>query len=410
MTTPDDPHVRDSAREAEAHEQTLRARWDATQAELRDRFEQPISFATRVTRETLAWFPVRVWRTFLINNGFLLAAGVSYQALFAIFAAVYVAFALAGIWLGASADAVQGLINLIDLYLPGLIDDEGPISPDAVQQIAAQSAGVFGITGLIALGALIWTAIGWVTFSRRAVREMFGLPPDRRPYLLLKAGDFVAALTFGIALLIGGALGAAGTWALTTIFELLGLDTTSWWVSGGVRVGTLLIAFAVNAAALAAMFRFLTGTSLRWRRVWPGSLLAGAATTVLQLGGGWLLSYTPTNALLATFALFVGLLLWFRLTGIVMLVGAAWIAVSARDDNVALVPKTEAERLAEEHAALLLAAQVRLRTAEAARDVAPWYRRWRADRDVRRARDELDEVEASAPPPLKRPSALDGFV
>ena len=32
----------------------------------------------------MAWFPVRVWRHFLIHNGFLLAAGVSYQALFAI--------------------------------------------------------------------------------------------------------------------------------------------------------------------------------------------------------------------------------------------------------------------------------------------------------------------------------------
>lgn len=48
----------------------------------------------------MAWFPVRVWRHFLIHNGFLLAAGVSYQALFASFAAIYVAFAIAGLWLG----------------------------------------------------------------------------------------------------------------------------------------------------------------------------------------------------------------------------------------------------------------------------------------------------------------------
>ena len=78
------------------------------QASLRERFDAPISKATALTQRTLAWFPVRVWRHFLQHNGFLLAAGVSYQALFAIFAAIYVAFAIAGLWLGGSADAVEG--------------------------------------------------------------------------------------------------------------------------------------------------------------------------------------------------------------------------------------------------------------------------------------------------------------
>ena len=73
------------------------------------------------------------------------------------------------------------------------------------------------------------------------------------------------------------------------------------------------------------------------------------------------------NALLATFAIFVGLLLWFRIIGIIMLVAAAWVAVAAKDDEVALLPQTEADRLAAEHAALLVAARVRLRTAREAR-------------------------------------------
>lgn len=409
MSSPD-RNRRDTARAAQQQEETLRARWEETQERLLTRFEEPISFATKVTKQTLAWFPVRVWRHFLIANGFLLAAGVSYQALFAIFAAVYVAFALAGLWLGGSEEAIQNLIDLINQYIPGLIDKDGPITPDAVAEIATNSASLFGITGAIALVTLIWTAIGWVTFSRRAVREIFVLPPDRRPYLLLKSGDLLAAALFGILLLIGGGLGAVGTWALDIVFSLFGLDTESVWFSIGVRTATLLISFAINAAALAALYQFLTGTSLRWRTVWPGALLAGAAVTVLQLGAGWLLSYTPTNALLATFAIFVGLLLWFRLIGIIMLVGASWIAISARDENIPLLEKTEAEQLAEEHAALLLAAQVRLRTAQEARDAAPWHARWAATRNVRRAEEELHEVEASTPPAARGPSALDGVV
>ena len=56
-----------------------------------------VARASELTERTLAAFPVRVWRHFLQNNGFLLAAGVSYQALFAIFAAIYLAFAIAGL-------------------------------------------------------------------------------------------------------------------------------------------------------------------------------------------------------------------------------------------------------------------------------------------------------------------------
>ncbi|UUT35772.1 hypothetical protein [Microbacterium elymi] len=71
-------------------------------AALRERFDDPLTRASEITRRTLAWFPIRVWRHFLRNNGFLLAASISYQSLFAIFAVVYVAFAAVGIWVGAS--------------------------------------------------------------------------------------------------------------------------------------------------------------------------------------------------------------------------------------------------------------------------------------------------------------------
>lgn len=383
------------AAHAAQEEETLRDRWEATQSALRERFDQPLARATRLTRATLAWFPVRVWRHFLQNNGFLLAAGVSYQALFAIFAAVYVAFAAAGLWLGGSETAVQHVIEFVNGYVPGLIADEGGLAtPEQVQEIATNT-GVFSITGAIALGAVIWTAIGWVTFSRRAVRDIFGLPPDLRSYLMLKARDLLAALVFGVALVVGSALSTVSTWTLDWLLSLLGWHTDSGFFTSGIRIVSAVVSFALNAAALAALFRFLTGTSLTWRAVWPGALLGGGALTVLQLGAGLLLGRTPANTLLATFAIFFGLLLWFRLNGVVMLVAAAWIAVGSADRDIPLL--RESERLAAEHRALLVAAQVRLRTALAARANAPWYRQWAARRAVQDARSELARVAASAP-------------
>lgn len=401
------PTDRAAADDAAREEETLRERWEMTQESLRERFDQPISRASAITKRTMAWFPVRVWRHFLQHNGFLLAAGVSYQALFAIFAMVYVAFAIAGLWLGGSPEAIQGVIDIVNTWIPDLISDHGLFTVEQVTQIATGSASVLGVTGLIALGTVIWTAIGFVTFARRAVRDIFGIPPDRRSYVLLKARDLLAALVFGLSLVLGSGVSYAGTWALSLVFSLFGWDTASTWYHVAVGASSILISFAVFSAALAGLFRFLTGTSLPWRRIWPGSLLGGGAITILQLGAGWLLSYTPTNPLLATFAIFVGLLLWFRIIGIIILVAAAWIATAARDANVPLIPVSEADRLAAEHAALVTAARVRLRTAREALDSAPWYRVWFAERAVRDAETELQQVEASAPPSSQRESLLD---
>ena len=400
-------NARAAATEAAREEESLRDRWENTQGTLRERFDEPIARATEITRATLAWFPVRVWRHFLQHNGFLLAAGVSYQALFAIFAAIYVAFAIAGLWLGGSPEAVNALIDVINAYIPGLISTSGLVSPKDVQEIASSMSGVLSVTGLIALGAVIWTAIGWVTFSRRAVRDIFGLSPDRRSYFLLKARDLLAAFVFGIALIAGYVLSAASTAALSWLLSLVGWNTGSGVLNSTIRLATVVVSLALNSAALAAMFRFLTGTSLSWRRIWPGALLGGGAMTVLQFGAGFLLGYTPSNPLLATFAIFIGLLIWFRLNGIVMLVAASWIAVAANDKDVPLLQQSEAERLEAEHKALLVAANVRLRTAREAQMTAPWYGLWAAKRAVREAEAELEHVKATAPPPAKAPRLLE---
>lgn len=377
-----------------------RARWE--QSPLRERLDEPIERATKITRKTLAWFPVRVWRHFLRANGFLLAAAISYQSLFAIFAVIYFGFAIVGIWLGGSDPAIDALIHILNLYIPGLIGREaghGLVSEADVAQIARESTSVLAVTGAVAFIAALWTAIGFVTFTRRAVRDIFGLPFDTRSYVLLKARDFLAAALFGLALVIGAVLATIAAGAIELLFQLFGWPGYSGWVWATGRIASAVVAFAINTAAIAALIRFLTGTSLRWRLIVPGAALGGAAMVVLQYGAGILLSYSPSNPLLATFSVFVGFLLWFRLVGIVILAAASWVALTAQDADVPIEQLTADEQRRREYAALLIAARVRVRGARLAHADAPWWGRWRATRELRRAEDDLARVEAAAPPP-----------
>lgn len=386
----------------EAGEGSAKDRLEAVAAPLRERFDEPIQKVTDLTNRTMALFPVRVWRRFLAQNGFILSAGLSYEALFAVFAAVYVGFAVAGIWLTSNEDAMTALFTLVNTLAPGLVGPNGIITTDDLDAAVSVSTGVFGWTGAIALGGLLWTAIGWITYARIAVRSIFGLPKDKRAYLLLKARDLVAGLVFGAVLFLAALVSLATTSLTDWAFGMLGWDSSSGWFTITVQFGTLLLVFVIDTLALAVLFRFLSGASVPWRRMWTGSLLGSAALSVLQLFSGLLLSGTTRNPLLATFAVFIGLLLWFHLTSIVILVAAAWIAVETADANESLRLVTpeqlEAERLAEERRALVTAARVRVREAQRELEASGWLGRFAARRRLADAQQQLDDLEREAPP------------
>lgn len=363
---------------------------------LRGRLEGRVEQAAQWRDRTLATFPVRVWRNFSYNNGFLLSAGMSYYVLFALFALLYIAFAGVGLWLGASERAIDALISVLNTYLPGLIGADGLFTRSDVTGIAKGSSGVLGITGAIAVGVGLWTAISAVTFTRRAVRDIFGLPFDTRGYWMLKARDFFAALVFGGAMLVGAVLSWVGVWALEQAFHLLGWSTGSMIFSVSVRTVSIVVAFVLDATALALLVRFLTGTSLNWRSIWPGALLGGGAMVVLQLGAGLLLSRVPSNPLLASFAVIVGLLLWCRWLAIVVLMAASWIAVTASDRDQPLEQEDESAARQAEVQAMVLAAQVQVRRAKDKLNQVPWYQRRSARRDMHDAEQALMDAEADA--------------
>lgn len=383
-------------------EQAAKERAESVGQPLRERFDEPIQRVTALTHRTMALFPVRVWRRFLDQNGFILSAGLSYQALFAVFAAVYVGFAIAGLWLTGNQQAMDELFRLINTLAPGLVGPDGIITTDDLESAMGMSTGVFGWTGAIALGSLLWTAIGWITYARISVRSIFGLPKDRRAYLLLKARDLIAGLLFGAVLFAAAIFSLAATSLIDWVFGLFGWDSSSGWFTAAVQLGTVLLVFVIDTLALAVLFRFLSGASVPWRRMWTGSLLGSAALSVLQLFSSLLLSGTTRNPLLATFAVFIGLLLWFHLTSIVILVAAAWIAVEAADANESLrlitPEQLEAERRYEEHRALVTAAGVRVREAQRELEASGWLGRFAARRRLADARQDLDDLERAAPP------------
>lgn len=290
--------------------------------------------------------PVRVFEHFADRRGFLLASGLSYHSIFAVFAGVWVGFAVGGLVLRENPALSDAFFTLLAHSVPGLIawdGAEGVIDPSQLMD-----AQILGIAGVIAAAALTVTAIGWLTSARGAVRLLFDLPSQEMNFLLLKLKDLVLAIGFGVALIASAAISVVSTQAFSTVLTWLGIPKQSTLVSVAGSGILLAIMVVLDASVLAALFRILSGLRIPRRRLWGGALLGATGLGILKVLGNLLLGGASRNPLLASFAILIGLLIWFNLICTVILATASWIAVGMDDDGLVADPQVAAEREEEE--------------------------------------------------------------
>jgi len=294
--------------------------------------------------------PVRTLGRYVGASGPLLAGGLTYQALFALFAALWVGFSVAGVVVAGDAVLREELVELVRTSVPGLIespDGTGVVDPDLLLD-----ASVFGWTGAAAGLGLLASAVVLLGSTRTAVRTMFRAPAPATPFVLLVLRDLALAAGFGIALLVSATVSLVSTTATTTVLGALGVDGGSLAARVLLRLVVALVLFVLDTAVLVALYRVLAGLHVPRRRLLAGALLGAGAVELLKLAGGLVLGAAGgSNPLLASFAAVIGLLVVLQLLCQVLLLGAAWIAIGMDDAGVLADPVQEAERLRREEEA-----------------------------------------------------------
>lgn len=375
-------------------EETLKERFLDAAEPLRARLEKPVARVSRWAKWVQALRPYRVYINFSHSDGNLRAAGMGFQSLFAIFAAVWLGFSAAGIWLAGNPDIYNALVTIINRSVPGLISTsttEGVIDTEQLEQATA-----FGWSGIVAAIGLLWTAIGWLYYTRQAVRAVFGLSRDTTNYVLQKIRDLFLALGFGLVLIVSALLTIVSTQALTVLLNMIGLSSDSFWTAAVTRFSGLLVSVVLNIFTLGAMFRIMARVAIPWRNLFFGVLLGSSVLAGLSALGGLLLGAATKNPLLATFAVFVGLLLWFNLVSRVILLSASWIAVGMFDDGLSprlVTPEqAAAEQAAAEYQARILVAKAELQDARDTLASARFLGRLAAQRKVEKAEHHLNDL------------------
>lgn len=289
--------------------------------------------------------PVRVFFNYASNGGPLMASGLSFQGVFALFAALWVGFSILGIVIQGDIGLRTTIINSLGDAVPGLIktsDGDGIVDPETLL-----GAGSFNWSAAIALVGLLVTALGFLASAREAVRRIFDVAADTTNFLILKVKDLGLAVGFGIAIIISAVLSASTTAALGFVLETIGVGSDS--VTGAVlaRIIGIVVVLVIDSTVLAGLFRVLAGVPIPRRHLLVGALLGGIGLGALKFLGGALLGGATRNPLLASFAVIAGILIFFNLVCQVILISASWIAVSMEDDGIAADPAAAAKRKAE---------------------------------------------------------------
>jgi membrane protein len=261
----------------------------------------------------------------------LVAAGVTFYGLLALFPATAALVSLYGLF--SDATIISNHLNLVSGFLPeGALQIVG----DQVKRIAGQSQGTLGAAFLGTLAVSLWSANAATKSIFDALNIIYN-ETEKRTFVQLT----LRSLVFTLATLILVLLAMAGIVVVPVLLRLLGVPEDS-----GPALLSLLrwpLLYLVILFLLACLYRFgPSRASPRWRWVTWGSALAAA----VWIGGSLLLSWYVANfgsynATYGSLGAVIGFLIWMWLSTMVVLVGAE---INAETEHQTAEDSTEGGR------------------------------------------------------------------
>lgn len=211
----------------------------------------------------------------------------------------------------------------------------------ALTQFAGQ-ASKLGSAGLIVLG---FTALALMFTIDRTLNGIWRVPKPRP--LAQRVLVYWAGLTLG-PLLLGASLSLT-SYALTASRGMVDA------LPGGLALLLGLLEFALLAGGVAALFRFVPNTHVRWSHALAGGVFVGLGFEGAKRALGWYLGLVPTYSVMyGAFATVPILLLWVYLSWVIVLLGAV---VAAYAPSLAMHVRRRPDRPGERFALALEALQ-----------------------------------------------------
>jgi len=243
------------------------------------------------------------------NNVPLLAASQAYYYLLAVFPLLIVCFAIVPYFNINTEEAIQFIHNVLPGELASVFED------NIIGLIETPRGGLLTV-GII--GAL-WSASGGVNAFIKASNEAYDVEETRNPIIvrLISLG-----LTLGIIIAVVTAIFLPVVLSIVVNFINNVIDVTS-----GMTLLLHVIRWTVSVVVLTAflmfLYKFAPNKKFPFKHVLPGALIAGVSWQLITIGFSiYVANFSNYTATYGSLGGIIVLMIWFFLTGIILMVGA----------------------------------------------------------------------------------------
>jgi membrane protein len=254
---------------------------------------------------------LRVWDNLGYHNVYLVAAGIGFFGMLALFPAIA---ALVGIYgLASDPSVIMDQMRLMRQFLPG---DAYSLIEEQVTQLLAADRQTLSIASLVAIGFAIWSARMGVGAMLDGVNITYS-ERNERGFLAYYAVSFLMTLVFVSVVLCA----IAGIVIMPAMLKTMRLGTEAEWVVAMVRWPIVVASVMLGLGILYRYGPQRTEARLPWI-TWG----AGLATVLWLIGSlvfSWYVSkFADYNATYGSLGAIVGLMLWFYVGSYAVLLGA----------------------------------------------------------------------------------------
>ena len=273
-----------------------------------------MSFLLNHLRVPLTWpqiFKRVLYEAFWKDNCLALAAQLAYYFFFALFPALLFLVALASYF--PLATLIDDLFRAMSGFMP----------PEALQLITDQMLKISGDRegGLLTLGMLL--AVSSSSAAMVAIIDTLNAAYDveeGRPWWKVRLTAILLTIAVAIFILVSFALVLVGPTTATSLADTMNLGPAFEWTW---KILQWPVLFALASLGIALIYYFAPDVQQEWVWLTPGSFFATTLWLAASLGFKYYVAnwgnYTETYGLLGAVMI---LLLWFYISGLVILVGA----------------------------------------------------------------------------------------
>ncbi len=254
---------------------------------------------------------LRMWKNIGNDRIIVVAAGVTFYSVLALFPAIAALVALYGLF--ADPTTITSHLDSIAGLVPGGAVE---VIRDQITRVASQGGTALGLTFIGGLLASLWSANAGMKSLFDALNLVYN-EPEKRSFIWLN----IISLTFTV-LAIVFALAAMGIMVvLPIVLDFIGLGEATEMV---IKIGRWPALLIVVSLALAILYRYGPSREKpQWRWITWGSAVAAVSWLVVSILFSWYAeNFGSYNKTYGSLGAIIAFMFWIWLSTIVVLIGA----------------------------------------------------------------------------------------